>query len=366
MKTHGESKRGHEPWIRIERRTELTGRPALLLRFGTLLAALVAGGLFVLLLGQNPFAVYGTILSGTFKSSMSIVAMIKIAIPLLICSLGIMLAFRMRFWNIGAEGQLIMGGIFASYFALFCSDWPHLVLIPVMMVAGFVGGAIWALIPAYFKTRFQTNETLFTLMMNYIALYMIQYLREGPWRDPTSPGYSKIARFDTNAQLSQVFGVHSGWIIAVVLLVLTAIYIKYTKHGYEIRVVGESQRTASYAGMNVKKIILRTMLISGGICGLAGMIQVSGADKTLSAGVAGGVGFTAIIVAWMGRLQPVAIFIITMLLSILEKGCGVMQSTLGLSNYVSSALQGIILFTALAMEFFLQYRLVMRKGEKKA
>jgi len=194
---------------------------------------------------------------------------------------------------------------------------------------------------------------------------MIKYLTEGPWRDPSSSGFPKIASFDKNARLDLIFGVHAGWLIALILTLVMFIYLKYSKQGYEISVVGESVNTARYAGMNVKKIVMRTMFISGAICGMAGMIQVSGAAHTLGDGVAGGVGFTAIIVAWLARLNPLIILIVTMFFAILEKGSSVMQSSYGLSQSVSSILQGIILFTILGMDFFTRYRIVFRKVRKK-
>jgi simple sugar transport system permease protein len=233
-----------------------------------------------------------------------------------------------------------------------------------MFAAGMVGGGLWGLIPAYFKTKFGTNETLFTLMLNYIALYMIKYLTEGPWRDPASSGFPKIASFTENARLDQIYGVHAGWLIGLILVVIVYVYIKFTKKGYEISVVGESINTARYAGMNVKKIVMRTMFLSGAICGIAGMTQVSGAAYTLGEGIAGGVGFTAIIVAWLSKLNPVIILIVTVLFSMLEKGCSVMQSTFGLSSSASEILQGIILFFILGFDFFTRYRFVFRKGRK--
>lgn len=312
------------------------------------------------MIGYNPFELYGTIISGAFRSEMAIQATIKFMIPLLISSLGITLAFKMQFWNIGAEGQIIMGAIFSSYFALFHSNWPHLLLLVVMFIAGFVGGGLWGLIPAYFKSKFNTNETLFTLMLNYIALHVISFLRDGPWKDPGSSGFPKIARFNANAQLDKIFGVQFGWVIGLILVVLVYIYIKNTKQGYEISVVGESQATAKYSGMNVKKIILRTMILSGGICGITGMIQSSGSDMTLASSVAGGVGFTAIIVAWLANLNPFSILVVSFLFSVLEKGSSVMQSTYGISTYSASVLQGIILFFILGCEFFIRYKFVFR------
>ena len=242
-----------EPWIRVVKKAELGKRETLILRLEAIVLALVAGGFFILLIGQNPFVIYQTIVTGALRSEMAIQATVKIMIPLLIASLGVTLAFKMKFWNIGAEGQIIMGGIFASYFALFHANWNHWLLVIVMFLAGAIGGGLWGLIPAWFKTRYDTNETLFTLMLNYIALNVIVFLREGAWRDPGSQGYAKIARFNKNAALDKVFGIQFGWVIALILVVVIAVYLNRSKQGYEISVVGESQETARYAGMNVKK-----------------------------------------------------------------------------------------------------------------
>lgn len=350
-----------EPLFHVVKKAEISYAKTVLLSLFAVLTAIIAGGIFILSLGENPIAVYGTIVQGAFRSKLAIRGTIKIAIPLLIAAIGITPAFQMKFWNIGAEGQIIMGGIFATYFALFCTGLPHWLLLIVMFAAGAAGGGLWGLIPAYFKTKFGTNETLFTLMLNYIALYLIKYFTEGPWRDPASSGFPKIATFGENARLDAIFGVHAGWLIALILVVFMFIYLKYTKHGYEISVVGESANTARYAGMNVKKIVLRTMFISGAICGIAGMIQVSGAAYTLGDGVAGGVGFTAIIVAWLSKLNPIVILIVSFLFGMLEKGCSVMQSSFGVSSAVSAVLQGIILFFILGIDFFTRYRFVLRK-----
>lgn len=350
------------PLFRIVKRVELGGRKAFLLKLASVVGAIVAGGLFVLVIGFNPFSVYATILNGAFRSGDAIRATVKLCIPLLITSLGVSLAFKMRFWNIGAEGQMIMGAVFASYFALYHANWPKPLLILIMFLASMIGGGFWGLIPAFCKAKFNTNETLFTLMLNYIALNVIVFLRDGPWADPGSPGFPKIARFDKNAQLYQLFKVQTGWIIALVLVALVFIYLRYTKQGYEISVVGESHLTAKYAGMPVRKIILRTMALSGAVCGIAGMTQAAGSDMTLAASVAGGVGFTAIIVAWLASLNPFGILLTATLFSILSKGCSVMQSTYGLSSYSAAVLQGIILFFVLGGEFFIRYQFV--KGKK--
>ena len=352
--------------IRIVKTKEKSKKQQMLLRLAAFVLALCAGGLFLLVLGNNPFAIYGTILSGAFRSEMAIQATIKIMIPLLIASLGVMLAFKMKFWNIGGEGQLIMGGVFASYFALFHADWPGFILFPVMFIAGIIGGGIWALIPAFFKVKFGTNETLFTLMLNYIALYLVSWLQEDPWRDPAANGFPKIASFDKSAVLPKLFGVQIGWVIALILVAVLFVYLRYTKQGYEISVVGESRATATYAGMNVQKIILRTMFLSGAVAGIAGMVQVTGSDRTLTTGVAGGVGFTAIIVAWLAQLNPVSSLIIAFLFSVLEMGSSVVQSQFGLSTDCADVLQGIILFFVLGCEFFIRYKFVRDKKQSAA
>lgn len=359
-----------QPLIRIAKRAERTNREKFVLRMISVLVAVVFGGLFILIIGKNPILVYSRIVEGSFVGKnpadpmMPLRETIKIMIPLLISSLGITIAFKMKFWNIGAEGQIIMGGIFASYFALFHADMPHYVLFFVMLIAAMIGGGLFGLIPAFFKAKFNTNETLLTLMLNYIALYIIDWLTKGAWRDPESKGYPKIATFDLNAWLDSLGGIQIGWVICLVLAVLVFILLKYTKHGYEINVISESTSTAKYAGMNTTKIILRTMFCSGAICGIAGMVQACGTEHTLSASVAGGVGFTAIIVAWLANLNPFGIVIVSFLFSVLEKGSSVVSSEFRLSPYCAPVLQGIILFFVLGFEFFIRYKFVLRGGSK--
>ncbi len=350
-----------DPLLHVIKRAEMDNKSIVMLRAVAIFLSLVAGGVFILIIGQNPFVIYATIVSGAFRSVMAVQATIKIMIPLLIASLGVTLAFKMKFWNIGAEGQIIFGATCATFFALNFSYLNHVILIMIMLLAGIVGGGLWGLIPALFKVKFNTNETLFTLMLNYIAYYIVAYFRDGPWRDMEAQGYSKIARFDNNAALDKVLGVQAGWIIGLILVVILYAYLKKSKQGYEISVVGESQDTARYAGMNVKKIILRTMFLSGAVAGICGMVQATGSDITLTTEIAGGVGFTAIIVAWLAQLNPVVILFVSFLFSILEKGSSVVQSTYGLSTDCADVLQGIILFFILGCEFFIRYKFVMRK-----
>lgn len=350
-----------EPLFKIQRIEEESPTKSFLVRVLAVLAALTAGGFFLSLLGHNPLVIYQAMFKGSFGSVMSTQGTVKIVVPLVINALAVSLAFKMRFWNIGTEGQMIVGAIAASYFALFKGNWPHFLLISTMALVSIIAGGLYGLIPAYFKARFSTNETLLTLMANYIALYAVQYLKEGPWKDPGAKGFPQIARFAQNARLSMPLGVHFGWIIALLAVPLVYIYLRYSKQGYEIAVVGESEKTATYAGMSVPKVIMRTMFLSGGLAGLAGMLQASGADRTLTDTVAGGVGFTAIIVAWLANLNPAAVLLVSFLFALLEKGGGYIQSMFKISASAADVLQGIILFFVLAFEFFLRYRIIINK-----
>ena len=290
------------------------------IRVASIVFALIVGGLLLLALGYSPLKAYGTIIDGSLGSKTFVRQTIKIAIPLLGCALAIAPCFKMHFWNIGAEGQITAGAIGATFFALkFGKTMPQLPLLLIMAVAAILCGGLWALIPAFFKAKWNTNETLFTLMMNYIIIGVVKWLQGGPWEAPPS-GSQMIAQFADNAKLPSVLGVHCGWIIVLVLTVLMFIYMRYTKHGYEIAVIGDSSNTARYAGMNVGRIMMRTMFLSGSISGLVGFIIVSGANHTLYDGVAGGVGFTAISVAWLAQLNPFAMIIIASMLAVLTKG----------------------------------------------
>jgi ABC-type uncharacterized transport system permease subunit len=334
-------------------------------RLLAVLGALITGGIFLLSLGYAPLSVYGSMLKGALGSSGMQKETIKLMVPLCLTTLGVALAFKMRFWNIGGEGQICAGAIAASYFAYFHNYLPSYLLLPIMAVAAIIAGGLWGLIPAFFKTRFGTNETLFTLMLNYIVIYIITFLREGPWRNPEG-GFAAMPRFPKQARLPEVMfpgvgNVHIGWIIMLLMVIILFIYLRHTKQGYELTVVGENEKTARYAGMPVRSIIMRTMFMSAGICGLVGMLQVAGPDRQLTDAVANGRGFTAVSVAWLARLSPLGILVVSFLFSVLEKGCSMMQTEFGIPSSMSDILQGIILFFILGSEFFIQYRIARRE-----
>ncbi len=365
MKTTEKSMRYKEPLVRIVKRDDIPRSRMFWVRAVAVVGALLVGAVLFLALGHNPLLVYRDILTGSLGSPMALQETVRIATPLLITALGIGIAFKMRFWNIGAEGQIIAGALAASYFALFQHDaLPGPLLLVVMCVASLIGGGLWALIPAFFKAKWNTNETLFTLMLNYIALEVVRYLQYGPWRDPKQMGFPKIAMFGDKARLPMLFGVHIGWVFALVLVVIVYFYLAKSKQGYELSVVGQSIPTARYAGMNVSKIIMRTVFISGAIGGLTGFFTVAGANYTLSEAVTGGVGFTAITVAWLSKLNPFVMVLASAFIAVLQKGSNSIQTTFKIPSSAADILTGLILFFMLGCEFFLQYKLVWRNDKE--
>ncbi len=352
------------PLIRLAKRDSMDPRKVWAIRLGSILIALLLGSLVILITGNNPFTAYGTMISGALGKKTAIRQTVKIAVPLLGCALAIAPCFRMRFWNIGAEGQITAGAIAATYFALYWVDkLPSVLLLIVMALAAALAGGIWGLIPAFFKAKWNTNETLFTLMMNYIIIGVVSWLQGGPWEG--RPGSQIIPQFDRAACLPKVFGVHCGWIIVLVLVVFIFIYMRYTKHGYEIAVIGDSINTARYAGMNVGRIMMRTMLLSGAISGIVGFIVVSGANGTLYNGVADGVGFTSITVAWLSQLNAFAMIVISMMLAVLSKGAETLQTQLSVPASISDIITGLLLFCMLGCEFFINYRLIFRGKQQE-
>ena len=335
-----------------------------MIRVGSIVIALILGFVPILLTGNNPFSAYGVIIQGSLSRPIYFRQTGKIAVPLLCCALAIAPCFKMRFWNIGAEGQITIGAVFATYFALFWSDRiPHVPLLAIMFISGAAAGGLWALIPAFFKAKWNTNETLFTLMMNYIAIGIVAYLQGGPWEG--RKGSQLIPMFQDSARLPTVLGVHCGWIIVLLLVIAMYLYMNKTKQGFEIAVVGDSVNTARYAGMNVGWVIMRTMFISGAISGVVGFMIVSGANFTLYKGVANGVGFTSITVAWLSQLNSFAMIAISMMLAVLEKGANTLQTRLQVPASIADIITGILLFCMLASEFFINYRLIFRGREKK-
>ena len=349
--------------VRIVKRGEVTKQKSMIIRGTAIALSLLAVTLFIFILRLNPIEVFAAMLKGALGSTYRFQETIKMMVPLIITSLGIAIAFKMQFWNIGAEGQIIMGAFFASMVPMYFGTLPMVVMIPTMIVLGMIGGGLWALIPAFFKAKWGTNETIVTLMMNYVAFNWVNYLKNGPWKDPLSSNFPKFPTFVDSAILPKVMGVHIGWIIALLLVIAIYFFMNHSKLGYEIAVLGESEQTARYAGINISKTIVIAVMLSGGLCGLTGMIQASAISNSLSTEITNGVGYTAIIVTWLSSLSAPIIIIVSFLFSVLLLGSSYIQSNFGIPQSAAQIIQGLILLFVLGSEFFTRYKVILQKEE---
>ena len=352
----------------ISKRDTLPLSKALLIRGGILLLALVFCGLITTILtGKNPIDVYATILSGAFGTSRRIGVTFRNVAVLLGLSLAVTPAFKMRFWNIGAEGQTMIGCLATTTCMILLGDKVSTpVLIVISLAASIVAGAIWGFLPAFFKAKWNTNETLFTLMMNYVAMQLASYFII-IWEVPKGAGKIGIINQDSHAGWLPTVG--NEYLLPILIVALMTgfmfIYLQYSKHGYEIAVVGESQRTASYAGIKVDRVIIRTMILSGSLCAMMGFLMTSGIDHTLTTTIVDSRGFTAVMVSWMSKFNPFIMIAASLLLVTMDRGASEVSSTLGLNHSFADILTGIILFFIIATEFFITYKVTLRTSSKK-
>lgn len=362
------SKERKEPLARMVKRDSISTGKAWGIRLLAVLASLVVAALVIVAITkQNPIEVYLGIVDGAIGTNRRAWVTVRETLVLLCIAIGLTPAFKMRFWNIGAEGQILMGGAAAAALMIYFGDaMPNWLLLIVIFIASAAAGLVWGLIPAVFKAYFNTNETLFTLMLNYVAMQIVTFCIVF-WENPA--GSNTVGIINAAGQkgwFPQIFGSAYGLNVILVLALTVGmfIYMKYSKQGYEISVVGESENTARYAGIHVKKVIIRTMMISGAICGLAGSLIVSGASHTISTSTAGGRGFTAIIVAWMSKFNPFAMILVSAFLVFMQQGSIQIASQFGLNENASDIITGILLFFLIGCEFFINYRLEFRKNQK--
>lgn len=357
-------KTAREPLFHIVKRDAIPWYRAWMIRGLAIVAALIVSAIVTMLLTKkNPIAVYTTMFRGSFATPSRIWTMLQGLAMLLCVSLAVTPAFKMRFWNIGAEGQVLIGGLAAAAcMILLGGKMPNWLLIIVMTVASIVSGAIWAVIPAIFKANWGTNETLFTLMMNYVGIQLVSYFVM-VWEVPKGSGKVGIINQATRDGWFPTIGDNDyllNIIIVFVLTVLLYVYLRYSKHGYEIAVVGESENTARYIGINVKRVIIRTMLLSGALCGVAGLLLVGSTNHTITTTIAGGRGFTAIMVSWLAKFNPIYMVMTSFLLIFLEKGANEISTVYRLNQSFSDILTGIILFFIIGCEFFINYEIKFR------
>ena len=354
----------------ISKRDALPWYQAMLIRGGAIVLALIVCALVTMLLtGENPISIYGTIFYGAFGTARKSWVTFQNLAVLLGISLAVTPAFKMRFWNIGAEGQVLIGCLATAACMIVLGDkLSNGVLILVMLVAAIAAGSLWGFLPSFFKAKWNTNETLFTLMMNYIATQLAAFFII-VWEVPKGAGKIGIINQNSEAGWLPVIGGKQYLLTILVVAVMTIlmyIYLNYSKHGYEIAVVGESQRTASYAGIKVERVIIRTMVLSGAICGLMGLLLTAGTDHTLTTTIVGGRGFTAVMVSWLAKFNPIVMVFTSLLLVVLSRGASEISSVFSLNHSFADILTGIILFFIIGSEFFLTYKVSLRTSKKEA
>lgn len=329
-----------------------------------IIASLIVSAVAITILtGKNPLEVYASMVSGAFGSSLRIWSLVQNVAILLCISLAVTPAFKMKFWNCGAEGQVLIGGLATTAVMMFLGDsLPYPALIVVMLIASMLAGIIWSVIPAFCKALWNTNETLFTLMMNYVAIQSVAFFLKY-FVKSGSGVLAPMSEYGLPVLFGQSYLLNI--IIVAVLTILVYIYLKKTKHGYEISVVGESENTAKYIGINVRKVVIRTLVVSGALCGIAGLLLVGGTNHTISTTTVDGRGFTAIMVSWLGKFNPVYMVLTSFLIVFLQRGAGQVSTDFRLPSAISDIVTGIILFFIIGCEFFLQYKIVSTKSGKE-
>ena len=361
--------RSPTPLFHVAKRAALPWYRAWGIRAVALIVALIACALVTnLVTGLNPLEVYGTIFQGSFGSPRRAWLLFQNIAMLLCVSLAITPAFRMRCWNLGGDGQMLIGCLATTAcMILLGGKLPNWAVIVCMLFSSILAGAIWGAIPAIFKAKWNTNETLFTLMMNYVATQLVAYYII-IWEVPKGAGKIGIINQSTQAGWLPQIGSYKyllNIIIVALICVAMYIYLNYSKHGYEIAVVGESERTARYVGIKVDRVIVRTMLLSGAVCGLAGMLLVGGTEHTLTTTITDGRGFTAVMVSWLAKFNPIWMILTSFLLVFLDRGAGQIATNFGLSASFADILTGLILFFIIGSEFFINYQIKFRHAAGK-
>lgn len=355
-----------EPFFHVVKRAPMPWWKAIGVRLLAILLALVFCAIITTVVtGDNPIAVYATMFEGAFGSSRRTWVTLQKTAILLMISLALTPAFKMKFWNIGGEGQVLMGALASSAcMEILGSKCSNVVVILCMILTSVLAGAIWGLIPAFFKAKWNTNETLSTLMLNYIATQLVAFCTI-MWENPKGSG--KIGIINQSTEIGWLPDVGNKYLLSILVSLVIAlamhIYLWYSKQGYEISVVGESVNTARYVGINVEKVIIRTMIISGALCGLTGFLLVGGINHTLATDIAGGQGFTAVLVSWLSKFNPFIMILSSLLIIFMSRGAVEIATDFSLNESYADILTAIILFFIIGCEFFITYKIV-KTGKK--
>ncbi|MGE5417324.1 MAG: ABC transporter permease [Acidobacteriota bacterium] len=351
--------------LQWQRRLNVSKWAGLFVPLLAVLMSLLLGAIFLYFYGFDPAEVYSEMFGGAFGSAYGISETLVKGIPLMLCALAVSLAFRMQLWNIGAEGQLYMGAFASGGIALYLGHLSTWLVLPLMLICAIIAGGLWGFIPGFLKARWRVNETLTSLMLNYVAIFWVDYLIFGPWKDPNGRNFPLTAFFPESASLPTLGDtrVHAGLILAIIVAVALWYVLRYSRWGYEVRVMGESLEAARYSGMNNLRNIMLVMAISGAVAGIAGMVETSGVTHRVQQGLSPGYGYTGIIVAWLGRLHPFIIIIISFLFGGLLTG-GYSVQTIGIPFSITQMLQGFLLFFLLGGEIFITHsvKIVRRRA----
>ncbi len=350
--------------LKIIKRQEPLGWRSCFVVFGAVFLSLCFSALLLAMRGTPPLQGISVLFEGAFGSRWALEDCLIKAIPIFLCSLGVAIAFRLQIWNIGAEGQFCLGAIGATWIALSFPGLPAWFLLPAMIFMAVVAGGFWGLIPAVLRQKMQTNEIIVSLMMNYIAILILDYLVYGIWKDPTSFGFPMTPEFSEGAIVGKIGSTSINWglLHCIVLAAAVWIFFRYTKLGYELKASGDSVKAARYAGLPYDKLVFLVMILSGALAGWAGFIEASATINRLQPSIMVGYGYTAIVVAWLASLNPLYIGIASFLLAGLRVGVENLQLDLQVPAAFGGIMEGLILLTVLAGGFFIHYRpLLVRK-----
>ncbi|WP_339631644.1 ABC transporter permease [uncultured Sneathiella sp.] len=345
--------------LKIEKRSEYSKAMVYLTPLIALALTVLTSILLFELLGVNPIEALYQFFVAPLDTEYEFSELFVKATPLMLCAIGLSVGFRANVWNIGAEGQLTMGAIVGSSLFIYFPDTDSIFMLPAMIILGAIGGAAWGAIPAFLKTRFNANEILTSLMLVYVAILVLSVLVHGPWRDPAGFNFPESQTFSESADMPILISgtrMHFGTLLALLAVFGAWIMMARTLVGFQVKVIGEAPRAGGYAGFSQKKIIWFSLLFGGALAGVAGLSEVSGPIDQVLPSISPGYGFTAIIVAFLGRLHPVGIFFASLLMALTYLGGETAQINLGLPVAVTGVFQGMVLFFLLACDVLVHYR----------
>jgi len=350
--------------LRVHKRREPLGWGSFLVFLAAIVLSLAICSLLLAIQGKPALSALSLLIKSAFFSAWAVEDCLVKSVPIFLCSLGVAIAFRLQVWNIGAEGQFALGAVGATWMALTFPELPWYALLPVMLAMASIAGGLWGLVPAFLKIRLRVNEIIVTLMLNYIAILFLDYLVYGRWKDPASFGFPMTPEFSAGGVVGTIGASRLNWGIAVCIAAgLTMwIFLRFTRLGFELKAGGENPRAARYARLSYDRLVILVMVLSGMLAGWAGFLEASANLNRLQPSIMAGYGYTAIVVAWLARLNPLMIAVAAFLLAGLRVGLEALQLDLQVPAAFGGIMEGLILLTVLAGGFFTRYRLALRRN----